>query len=191
VGITTDYFPLLDTVVVYPSAYRARVVKKRGGFPIESVETRIGESWERGTVVLSWDHAKGGGVDFNDGHNVVLHEFAHQLDSESGETSGSPVLPEGSCYSTWARVLGKEYKRLTIAFLRKQKTLIKKYGASHPAEFFAVVTEAFFERPDKLKAKHKNLYEQLVKLYGQDPSEQREKGDIEKATTDCGQKQQD
>lgn len=166
-GRETDYYPDLEVILVYPSAYldrRPRVVE--GGIVVEDGEARLGESSDRGVVVLAWDSVLKGAADVRDGHNVVFHEFAHQLDQEDGEADGAPVLDKRASYAAWARVLGAEYKEL----LRSPDPVIDDYGMKSPAEFFAVVTEAFFERPRALRARHPALYEQMSAFYKQDPA---------------------
>jgi len=169
-GMESEYYPMMESILVYPEMYD---VEERSEFrgPVLDVSTRLGESWYRGPVVLSWDDSRKGGRDFRDGHNVVLHEFAHQLDSESGDTDGAPMLPERGMYAPWARVLGAEFKRLIEDFRRGHPTVLKEYGASNPAEFFAVATEAFFEQPRALKRRHPELYDLLAEFYNQDPAE--------------------
>ncbi len=167
----TDYFPLLTSILVYPHHYFAESKHHLpGGVVHEDIEGRLGESWYRGPVVLSWDDILSGAADPYDGHNVVFHEFAHQLDSESGSNEGAPVLPHPSMYTAWARVLSQEYKKLLIDLQRHHQHLIDAYGATNPAEFFAVVTELFFEKPVALQKLHPALYEQLAAFYQQDPA---------------------
>jgi Mlc titration factor MtfA (ptsG expression regulator) len=120
-------------------------------------------------VVLSWDDVQAGASDVRDGHNVVLHEFAHQLDQEDGVADGAPVLGERSRYVAWARVLGAEYEQLRQASRKGKKSVLNRYGATKPAEFFAVATECFFEKPVQMKKKHPELYEELRDYYRQDP----------------------
>ena len=95
----TDYYPTMKSILVYPSTYIAHVSESMGnGIAIEGDSVRLGESWHHGAVVLSWDDVLRGASDIHDGHNVVLHEFAHQLDQEGGEAHGSPILPRRSMY---------------------------------------------------------------------------------------------
>jgi Mlc titration factor MtfA (ptsG expression regulator) len=143
----------------------------------EGDQGRLGEAWLRGAVILSWDDVRRGSADFQDGHNVTFHEFAHQLDQEDGSFDGAPVLEKASHYRSWARVLLKEYNALGEAVDRGQETLIDQYGATDPAEFFAVITEAFFERPKALKEKHPELYDELMKFFHQDPVARLEKSE--------------
>jgi Mlc titration factor MtfA (ptsG expression regulator) len=157
----TDYFPRLVTVIVYPSAY----VSKSSGGPV------FGESWNSGELVLAWDSSVHGAANMFDGKNVVYHEFAHQLDQEDGVADGAPILEHRSAYISWAAILGKEYAKLIRKKKRHRKTVLRKYGATHPAEFFAVATEAFFEKPRQLDKRHPELYQELKNYYKVDPLE--------------------
>jgi Mlc titration factor MtfA (ptsG expression regulator) len=163
----TDVFPTVESVLVYPSAYRAPNVRQPGGIVMDEV-ARAGESWQQGTLVLAWDAVLRGAHDPR--HNVVLHEFAHALDQEDGSADGAPVLPARAMYAPWARVLGAEFEQLTREIREGHATSIDPYGGTNPAEFFAVVTEAFFGQPRELRAGHPSLYEQLRAFYRQDPA---------------------
>ncbi len=164
----SDDFNRLITILVYPSAYVAHSVERIGpGAVLEGESTRLGEASLDGVVVLSWDDVQSGARGLNDGHNVVLHEFAHQLDDEDGAPDGTPRLPNHGRYLTWARVMSEEYNRLR----QGKKSVIDDYGAINPAEFFAVATECFFEKPGPLRRKHPALYEELKAFYRQDPEE--------------------
>lgn len=166
-----DYFSDVSTVLVYPSAYVAPSIERRpDGTIVEGGGVRLGEAWTRGEVILAWDHVLGGAADVRDGHNVVLHEFAHKLDQEDGAADGAPVLPARSQYVAWARVLGAEYQTLRTAVDKHRRTVLDAYGATNPAEFFAVATECFFEKGGAMRRKHPELYEQLQQLYRQDPA---------------------
>ncbi len=167
----TDFYPDLDTILVYPHAYVAQG-KHLGpdGTVTEGRQVRLGESWAQGVVVLSWDDVVAGAADVHDGHNVVFHEFAHQLDNESGPGDGAPALPRPSMYLAWARVLGAEYQHLLQDVHRQRPNVLDAYGATNPAEFFAVATETFFEKPVPLRRQHPELYEQLRLFYQQDPA---------------------
>jgi len=165
-----DYYPALSSILVYPSTYFATVKRRLpSGAVIETVEARLGESWHSGQLVLSWDDVQHGAADIHDGHNVVFHEFAHQLDALVPESEGAPLLPKRAMYTAWADVLGEEYEQLLDDIARGRRTVLDRYGATNPAEFFAVATETFFERPGALKRKHPRLYEQLAAFYRQDP----------------------
>jgi len=170
-GHDTDFYPKLRSIIVYPHAYVDNTPDPQpDGTVYEEPEDRLGESWEEGYVVLSWDDVLRGAADISDGENIVWHEFAHQLDSESGTTEGDPVLPERSMYETWARVFRREFEALIESVERGRPSFFDPYGVTSPADFFAVVTECFFERPRVLRVRHPELYE-LMKLYfRQDPA---------------------
>jgi Mlc titration factor MtfA (ptsG expression regulator) len=172
---STDYYPRLHTILVYPDTYVAKTRRREEDEDTDRhSRTRVGESWV-GTVVLTWFPALEGVSGFKDGQNLVLHEFAHQLDQEDGLADGAPVLKAGGLfetrdrYRTWARVLSAEYEKLRAAARNGEKTVLDKYGAKNPAEFFAVATECFFERPRQLKQKRPELYDELKRYYEQDP----------------------
>ncbi|HEY8518175.1 MAG TPA: M90 family metallopeptidase [Candidatus Binatia bacterium] len=165
------YYPRLVTILVYPHPYVAKTRERLpGGVVLESESGRLGESWVEDIVVLAWDAVRRGASDANDGHNVVLHEFAHQLDQEDGTSNGTPILERRSNYVAWARILGAEFAALRRAVATGAPTDIDPYGATNPAEFFAVVTEEFFERPETLRRKHPALFEELREFYRMDPT---------------------
>jgi len=167
----TKYYPTLQSILVYPGAYQAEKISTLGSQRVVEPSVRLGESWHRGEVVLAWDHALHGGIDFKDGHNVVLHEFAHQLDQEDGLSDGAPILNQRSSYVTWARIMSKEYEGLRENVSHHKKDVMDAYGATNPAEFFAVATETFFEKPKQLKQNHPDLYDELKWYYKLDPFE--------------------
>ncbi len=167
----TSIFKKLHTILVYPNTYIARTVSSNGIITIEGRSIRLGESWQYGPVVLAWDSVRGGTSNIHDTRNVVLHEFAHQLDQEDGAADGAPILKNRSSYITWARILSREYENLQNIEKTGAWSVIDTYGATNPAEFFAVVTEAFFEKPKQLKKKHPELYRELSSYYNLDPAE--------------------
>jgi MtfA peptidase len=168
----TDYYPLLTSILVYPSTY---VLPGEhpvdGGVWEESEQPVLGHtSRDLSALVLAWDSTLHGARDMRDGENVVFHEFAHQLDFESGGIDGTPPLESRARYASWARVLGAEFEELRRVAEEGKQSILDTYGAENPAEFFAVATEAFFERPLELRAKHGALYEELRAFYDQDPA---------------------
>ena len=165
----TSFYPKLSTIYIYPTTYMAKRVTQSGHLVTESTQTNLGESWSSGELVLAWDAAAQGAKNTYDGRNVVFHEFAHQLDQEDGAADGAPVLAEYSAYASWAQVLGEEYERLIRKKAKHRKTVIDKYGATNPAEFFAVISEAFFEKPRQLQKRHPELYDELKSYYNTDP----------------------
>lgn len=167
----TSVFKKLRTILVYPKTYVAKSISSDGSIIIEGDSVRLGESWQNGPVVLAWDSIKGTTSEINRAHNVVFHEFAHQLDQEDGLADGTPILENKSQYNTWARILSREYETLQKQVNTGFRSFIDTYGATNPAEFFAVITEAFFENPKTLKTKHPELYQELSDYYNLNPVE--------------------
>jgi Mlc titration factor MtfA (ptsG expression regulator) len=161
----------LHTILLYPSAFLVpRQLVAEGGVVTAHKQTLLGESWEDGRVVLSWADVKRGFRDWTDGHNVVLHEFAHQLDSESGSTNGAPYLGSQDSYRSWSAVLSRDFNNLRHdAYYGRQDSVMDHYGATSPAEFFAVATETFFEKPWQMAERHAALFAELGKYYRVDP----------------------
>jgi Mlc titration factor MtfA (ptsG expression regulator) len=167
----TDYFPRLTSIIVYPTGYVAESKRVEGGIWSEDDESLLGHTQrDLRALVLSWDDVKTGAADPDDGHNLVLHEFAHQLDFEDGSTDGTPVLESGAEVRAWAEVFGEELEALRRAGDAAEPTLLDPYGAQNPAEFFAVATETFFERARELARSHPRLYAVLRRFYRQDPA---------------------
>ena len=165
-----QYFPRLRSILIYPSAYLVKQTTVTGNYVVEEkLVARLGESWTTDQLILSWEQVKQDNSNWGDGHNVVLHEFAHQLDQEDGKAEGVPILKRKSQYSTWAKVMTAEYKKLCEDVEKGTDTVLDKYGATNPAEFFAVATETFFEKPQELVKKHPNLYRLLQGYYKLDP----------------------
>jgi Mlc titration factor MtfA (ptsG expression regulator) len=166
----TRYFPGLTAILVYPSAYVVESRRSDGYIQLpDDREIHLGESWSNGTLVLSWSDVHNTAHDVRDGHNLVLHEFAHQLDTEDGSGDGIPILDQQSKYFHWAEVLNREYEHLVKLTRMGKKDVIQAYGATNSAEFFAVATEAFFEKPILMHRKHPELYEELKDFYKLDP----------------------
>ena len=166
----TRVYPGLHAVLVYPSAFMVpRKEVDEAGVVNEARQELLGESWGDGRVILSWDHVQRGAADWSDGHNVVLHEFAHQLDSESGSNNGAPYLGSEDNYRNWSAVLSRDFANLQADAMYRQHSVMDHYGATSPAEFFAVATETFFEKPWQLAEQHAALYQELFKFYRVDP----------------------
>jgi len=154
-------YPKLRSILVYPSAFRVdRADHRDDGTVASGGRDLAGESWSNGKVILSWDDVTRGVSDFSDGNNVVLHEFAHQLDSESGSTNGAPNLRRNS-YRTWSTVFSSHFDNLRHRAMRRRATVMDTYGTTNPAEFFGVATETFFEKPSELARRRPDLYEEL------------------------------
>ncbi len=169
-------FPGFTSILVYPDTYVAKTVKYDGLIKIDDDSVRAGESWHRGPVVLSWADVMRGTLHHGDGHNVVLHEFAHKLDEENEIMDGLPVLRDRTHYAQWAEVLSKEYESLLIRVDEGSNSVIDGYGAVSPAEFFAVATESFFEKPAQMKNKLPDLYHQFKTFYDLDPASWEKQG---------------
>lgn len=163
-------FANLREVLVYPGAFVVdRTLPDEAGLQRDQRRVHAGESWQRGQVILSWDEVLRGAADSTDGDNVVIHEFAHQLDQQRGTASGAPILGHRDRYPAWAAAFGAAYAEVRQREAQGERTLIGAYGASAPAEFFAVASERFFECPDALQAAHPALYRELATYYGVDP----------------------
>jgi Mlc titration factor MtfA (ptsG expression regulator) len=175
---STDYFPGLCSILVYPSTYFAPSQHHLGSGVIhESDDSRLGQCVEGESIVLAWDAARGQPADCDDGQNVVLHEFAHQLDFEDGQADGAPLLGtekpfwnRSATYQKWSKTFKSEFEQLRSRVERGEETVLDPYGASNPAEFFAVATETFFAKPRQLRQAHPDLYSQLQAYYQQDPA---------------------
>lgn len=166
-----DLYPTLYNIYVYPAAFRSKQTVSDGVVHTVKETVRLGESWHRGHVVLSWQDSKQGGLNDEDGHNVVYHEFAHQLDNDDGAIDGTPVLDSSENYSTWVKVFGHEFSHLRDRVSSNKTTLIDSYGAESEGEFFAVVTELFFEQPEQFEKKHPALFKEIIKFYHLNPLE--------------------
>lgn len=169
-GARRGYYPALKQILLYPGAFVVdRPHASPGGVQSEQRRALAGESWAQGQVLLSWQDVMQGAADPDDGHNVVIHEFAHQLDQAKGYANGAPLLASTSAYALWSRVMGNEFDALQRRVARGEDGLIDAYGATDPAEFFAVTSELFFERPLALAHAHPALYEQLSRYYRLQP----------------------
>src|SRR5437588_6418807 len=167
----TDYFPGLLTILVYPLTYMAEEKRQVGEHLWqEGTVSRLGETGRRmGSLVLSWGAVKHGAADPSDGKNVVLHEFAHQLDFENQAADGVPALATREQQLAWSEVMRTEFASLRAADKTGIPTLLDTYGATDPAEFFAVSVEAFFERPSALRSRHPKFYAELQRYFNQSP----------------------
>ena len=167
----TDYFPKLTSILIYPEAYAVkRRVQTGSGVFSEVVETRAGESWTSGTLILAWEDVARDLANPQATQSVVLHEFAHQLDAGSGVMDGAPILSGRELQHHWPEALSDAYERLSQATRQHEQTLLRSYGAKNPAEFFAVATEAFFLYPVELQCGEPDLYAALCQYFKQDPA---------------------
>ncbi len=163
-------FGNLREVLVYPGHFVVpRSEAGAGGVVHEGRDVLAGQSWQRGQVIVAWDAVRDGAADPHDGANVVMHEFAHQLDQDTGAANGAPYVGRGAVQQVWARVMNQEFDALRERLSRAEPGLIEPYAGTSAAEFFAVTTELFFERPGALAAERPALYEQLRRCYRLDP----------------------
>lgn len=169
-GRPSRVYPGLHAVLVYPGAFTVpRKAHDVAGVVTETRQDLLGESWGDGRVVLSWEHVRRAGLPPEGTHNVVLHEFAHQLDSESGSNNGAPFLGDPERYRSWSQTLGRDFALLRRDAHWGQRDVLDPYGATNPAEFFAVATESFFEQPHELAERHAELYAEFQAYYRVDP----------------------
>jgi MtfA peptidase len=165
----TSHFENLRQVLIYPGAFAVQRSTEAAAWVREERHALVGESWQQGQVILSWEEVLRGAADPGDGQNVVLHEFAHQLDQAHGQANGAPWLPGAQSRARWAQVMTAEFQALQRRLANKEPGLIEAYAASNPGEFFAVLSELYFEKPLELAQQHPALYAQFRGLYGVDP----------------------
>ena len=166
-----EIYPKLKTVLVYETAFFAEREEHQGNGLISfSSSVRAGESWSIGVVILAWEEIERGLRHKHDGYNVIIHEFAHQLDQENETTNGVPVLDHANLYPLWQDVFQEHYELLLKDIQRGRKNVLNNYGGTNPAEFFAVASESFFEESIKLYDRHPELYGVLQQYYKQDPA---------------------
>lgn len=169
-GMEHNYFDRVLSILVYPHGYRPREESDRGGLVPVHPSGRLGEAWYRGPVILSWSDAYHEGRHPREGHNVVFHEFAHQLDMLDGVINGTPPLRDAEQARRWREVMTAEYQALIRASEEGRATLLDQYGTTNEGEFFAVCTECFFDRPVEMAQRHPRLYDLLRDYYRQDPA---------------------
>ena len=161
-----DWYQGWSGIVIYPDDFRVRRSEMdEGGVVHEWEDELAGESWLGGPVILSWDATQ-----HDEQANVVIHEFAHKLDMLSGEADGVPPLPAEMDRSAWRAALARAYEKFCDALQRGRDTWLDPYAAEHPSEFFAVLSEAFFEAPNETRRRYPEMYDQLRRFYRQDPA---------------------
>jgi Mlc titration factor MtfA (ptsG expression regulator) len=165
-----DWFRGWHAVIVYPDEFvPAREVMDEDGLVWIDDEPKSGEAWEQGPVILSLSDALGGRE--RDGYNVVIHEMAHKLDLLDGGANGHPPLHAGMSDARWSDSLRRAYENLcTQADTAPDLSVVDPYGATSPAEFFAVASELFFELPHRLRAVYPAVYAEFSAFYRQDPA---------------------
>jgi Mlc titration factor MtfA (ptsG expression regulator) len=171
----TDYFGKVRQILVYPGAFVVnRTMVDGAGVQQDHRQALSGESWSQGQVILSWQDTLEGAAVADDGRNVVIHEFAHQLDQENGAAQGAPPPAWGDTQHNaqrWSEVFRSAYARLQTEARHGVEGLLNHYGAQDPAEFFAVVSEVFFEQGPALVLEYPALYQELRGYYQVDPAQ--------------------
>jgi len=166
-GRETDVYPRVESVLVYPTTFVAPIVEEYDDGIVDEYDDPLdGEAWASGAVILAWDDVLHAAEDLRDGYNVVLHEFAHQLDLETGDADGLPKLGPGVDPRAWTETFSRAYERHCRDVDRRRHALLDDYAADDPAEFFAVVVENFFVRPGPLKRRHADLHARLREYFG-------------------------
>ncbi len=169
-GFDQEWFDAVKSILVYPDAYRAQSKELLGATVIEGDSERLGEAWYRGPVILSWVDVLASSRGENFGRNVVVHEFAHQLDMQNGShADGVPVIEDSRLAQLWLDTLHRDYQQLTALCQAGTPTTLDCYGATNHAEFFAVCSEAFFEQPQQLRFEWPEMYGLLGRFYRQTP----------------------
>lgn len=160
-----DWYSGWHGIVVYPGDFRVRRRElDEDGVVHEWDDDLAGEAMPGGPVVISWDAAA------HDPYmNVVIHEFVHKLDMVNGAADGMPPLHPGMNARAWAAAFQEAYEGFCDALERGKDTWLDPYAAEHPSEFFAVISEAFFEDPAETRRRYPHVYEQLRLFYRQDP----------------------
>ena len=174
IGLDHDLYSDVQTILVYPSTVRPPQLERSPfdtSVEIVGPEPAIhGEAHLRGPLILVWDAVKHDSRHPTLGHNVVFHEFAHKLDMLDNTVDGTPPLPDRAHYKRWSQVCGDVYFDLRRRSSQGEETFLDPYAATSEAEFFAVVTETFFERPHALRSSHPELYDLMRDYYQQDPA---------------------
>lgn len=167
-NLDLEYYDDWVEIIVYPDEFIVDHEYTDEDGVVHRVRAPLsGEAWEQGPVILSWEDAEA--ADGGDGYNVVMHEFAHKLDIRNGTADGFPPLHDNMDRRVWTRIFSEAYADMQQRLERHEYTLIDPYAAEDPAEFFAVLSELFFERPDTLKDIYPAVYTQLAAFYRQDP----------------------
>lgn len=174
-GLPHDYYRNVESILIYPSTVvipeHHPGVFERVDSPMEDTIPILGQAFARGPVILVWDAVLHGARHPEQGHNVVFHEFAHKLDMLDGTADGTPPLANAEQLAEWVVVCSREFLRLRELAGKGHKTFLDAYGAKNEAEFFAVATEEFFDRPIELLKHVPELYHVLSGYYQQDPAE--------------------
>lgn len=167
-----DIYPKLQSILIYPGAYVAEGGKAMfGGSVVDAPPSvRLGESWSRGNIVLAWDQVQHDARRHNEGQDVTIHEFAHQVAQQDGSQSGIPFRKDPAEQKEWVEVLASEFEHLREETEHGHREVIDSYGAVNQAEFFAVCSETFFCAPKRMRKAHPELYREFTEFFKTDPA---------------------
>lgn len=169
-GFSEEWFEEVRSILIYPDAYVAKSQEVVGSIVVEGQSARAGEAWYRGPVILSWSDVLATSQQQNHGRNVVIHEFAHQLDMRNGrQADGVPVIEDASVARDWFETLQRDFDCLSALCRAGKWTSMDCYAATNHAEFFAVASESFFEQSQRLQYDWPDVYQMLARFYGQNP----------------------
>lgn len=176
-GLTFEHYRAVGAIIVHPSTV---VLHGPRGAPVPGLMTDspmpiLGQAAERGPILISWDAVRNDARNPERGHNVVFHEFAHKLDMLDDVIDGTPPMPRDEL-DRWVEVCTREYELVASGGDR----FLASYAGVNPGEFFAVATEAFFDRPVSMRGARPELYEVLSRFYRQDPAARVERRDAER-----------
>lgn len=167
-NLGSDWYDGWKSVVLYPGQFASRQEwVDENGLVHSRREVRSGEAWQRGPIVLSWADVEASGA--CEGYNAVIHELAHKLDYSNGSINGCPALHEGMRVRDWRAAFEPAYEDLCKRVDRGEASALDTYATEAPEEFFAVMSEHFFETPGLLKREYPAVYEQMRQFYRQDP----------------------
>lgn len=163
-NLSLEWYAGWTSIIIYAGAFESdSTTVDELGIVHQNTHTRSGEAWLRGPVIVSWKDAQHSGE--RDGHNVVIHEFVHKLDMLNGRANGFPPLQPDMDATRWTTIMSRDF----ADFQKRGKAGLDRYGATNPAEFFAVLSEVFFETPQKLIDAYPDIYEIMVKFFRQTP----------------------
>ncbi|MDY0212266.1 MAG: zinc-dependent peptidase [Desulfuromonadaceae bacterium] len=183
-GLQHNFYQNVESIIVYPSAVISP--QRKPGFfetvltPLEPEQPILGQAFLQGPVIIIWDAALRSGRHPESGHNVIYHEFAHKLDMLDHTADGTPPLRSSDEYRDWVQIFSREYLRLGHDIQKGKKSFLNAYASTNEAEFFAVVTEQFFDQPGLMIDQAPDLYRVLKEYYRQDPAERISKKDCNK-----------
>ena len=167
-GRDHDLFARVESILVYPStvvARRPQLVTYTSPFPMRDGTPVLGSSMRGGPVVLAWDNALKGARDPHDGRNLVFHEFAHKIDEIGGTVDGTPPLPDAAHRRAWGEAFAPAFLAQRARRDRGERSFLDDYAVTNEAEYFAVATEVFFEKPAQLARELPDVYAQLREFY--------------------------